>query len=377
MADIKTILRELSVILGFILAKYKLKFATKVINVNTYIDFIRKYCKNIDECDSEIQKIEKLPDFKIHKSIIDNGLKLGKMLYEKLKLEGEILWLGSEVKSKYPYDIKIGDVGISLKEDSYILKNPSFADYLNALIQPEKPFKEIHVFRKFAEKEFQAWFSYTINKLKRISKEYQDNQIIYSYEKRGTYITKRKNELIFGKPYKKVSIPISENINEVSFNKTLGGFLLEYTFSKWIKEMLEKKDAEYNKLKKICSEMAGANLKKYIESNVNLNSEKILELLQIYNKNYYYGKSFGEPFLYEVPANIECKVELRNIDIKVPKSQLNLYFTFNISNKVGINDITFRVESRYSHGQFKGIPEAKLYYTDNINHLKNLYKIIK
>ena len=39
MADIKTILRELSVILGFILAKYKLKFEEEIIDVKTYIDF--------------------------------------------------------------------------------------------------------------------------------------------------------------------------------------------------------------------------------------------------------------------------------------------------------------------------------------------------
>jgi len=153
-ADIKTILRELSVILGYILAKYKLTFTEELIDVKTYLDFIRQYCKNVDECNSEIQKIEELADFVIHKDLINNGLKLGKLLYEKLKLDGDIYWLGSKVKSKYPYDIKIGETGISLKEDSYILKNPSFADYLNTLVQPTEPFKNVHVFRKFAPIEF-------------------------------------------------------------------------------------------------------------------------------------------------------------------------------------------------------------------------------
>lgn len=112
MADLKTILRELSVILGYILSKYRLTFTEDLIDVKTYLDFIRKYCKNVNECNSEIQKIEELDDFVIHKDIIKNGLKLGKLLYEKLKLDGDIYWLGSKVNSKYPYDIKINEACI-------------------------------------------------------------------------------------------------------------------------------------------------------------------------------------------------------------------------------------------------------------------------
>jgi len=136
LADIKTILRELSVILGYILSKYKLTFTEKLIDVKTYLDFIRKYCKNVNECNSEIRKIEELENFIIHRDIIRNGLKLGKLLYEKLNLTGDIYWLGAKIKSKYPFDIKIGETGISLKEDSDILKNPSFSDYLNFINSP-------------------------------------------------------------------------------------------------------------------------------------------------------------------------------------------------------------------------------------------------
>lgn len=105
LADIKTILRELSVILGYILSKYKLTFTEKLIDVKTYLDFIRKYCKNVNECNSEIRKIEELENFIIHRDIIRNGLKLGKLLYEKLNLTGDIYWLGAKVKSKYQFDI--------------------------------------------------------------------------------------------------------------------------------------------------------------------------------------------------------------------------------------------------------------------------------
>ena len=138
MADIKTILRELSVILGYILAKYKLTFTEDTLDIKTYLDFIRKHCKNVNDCNTEIQKIEELDDLVIHKGIIKNGLQLGHLFFTKLNLEGDIYWLGAKGKSKYPFDIKIGETGISLKENSFILKNPSFANYLNALIQPER-----------------------------------------------------------------------------------------------------------------------------------------------------------------------------------------------------------------------------------------------
>jgi len=99
-ADIKTILRELCVILGYILAKYKLTFTEDNLDVKTYLDFIRKYCKNVNECNTENQKGEEIEDFVVHKGIIKNGLNLGKMLCEKLNLDGDIYWLGSSVNSK-------------------------------------------------------------------------------------------------------------------------------------------------------------------------------------------------------------------------------------------------------------------------------------
>ncbi len=374
MADIKTILRELSVIFGFIISKYKI--AVTAIDVETFINLIRQYCINIDECNSEIEKIKQLKDFKIYDSIIDNGVKLGELIFAKLKFEGDITWVGSKVKSKYPFDIMIGDKGIALKEDSFILKNPSFADYLNALIQPESKFKNVHVFRKFANKEFNTWFDYAFNKLKDSAREYEPNQIIFSYATKGFYIKRNEEGLIFGKLNKEIEIRFEDHVDEISFNSTLGGDILEHTFSKWVKEELEKNDETYTSLKKQCSLKAGENLKEFINKNVDIDEQKILELLQIYDLSYYYGKSYGELHLYEVPASSECEVKLIDVEIKVPQSQLNVYFTFEISNKIGSNNVIFRVECRYSHGQFKGIPEAKLYYTDNKNHLKNLYKVL-
>jgi len=117
-------------------------------------------------------------------------------------------------------------------------------------------------------------------------------------------------------------------------------------------------------------------LKDFVLKNLNLDTDKLLEIFQIYDEPYYYGKSSGKVHIYQVPSNKDCKMELVDIEIKVPQSQLNVYFTFKIINQNGANDIVFRVECRYSHGQLKGVPEAKLYYTDNVNHLQDLYKSI-
>lgn len=375
MADLKTILRELSVILGYILAKYKLTFTEDTLDIKTYLDFIRKHCKNVNDCNTEIQKIEELDDLVIHKGIIKNGLQLGQLFFTKLNLEGDIYWLGAKVKSKYPFDIKIGETGISLKENSFILKNPSFANYLNALIQPEQPFKNVHVFRKFAPLEFSKWYNHIYKSLFEEYNTHITDDIIFEYTDRGTFIKKSKSGLLFGGPKKVIEIKIGDNLDEISFKKKLGGFIFEHTVSKWIKMKLEKK-SEYEILKKECSLKAGENLKEFVNKNLNLDKNKILELLQIYDETYYYGKSFGKTHLYQVPSKEECKITLVNTEIKVPESQLNVHFTFEISNANGINKIVFEVQCRYSHGQLNGIPEAKLYYTDTINHLQDLYKVI-
>ena len=52
------------------------------------------------------------------------------------------------------------------------------------------------------------------------------------------------------------------------------------------------------------------NLKEIVNKKLNLDKNKLLELLQIYDETYYYGKSFGKTHLYQVPSNKECKILL-------------------------------------------------------------------
>jgi hypothetical protein len=373
MADEKTILRELSIIVGIGLAQAGNKI--NKLKPVLFLNMVEGFCENIQEYNVELNKLKSIRSFNDSQiAIIKNGFILGNCIYKELKPEGKICWTGKHVGSKYPYDITINDTGFSLKEDSYILKNPAFSDYLNALVQPKKPFKNIHVFRRFAPNEFNKWFNYAYSKLIEKARNLRNNSVIFSYK--GKYFIKLiEDEIIFEKiKNKKVCIPISLQISEDKFNRDISNDIIEHTFSKWIKENLEKKDNEYLLLKKICSEAAGRNLKKFLESSRNYNIDKLLEILQIYEDVYYFGKCLnGIPNLFKVPSKDKCDIISLTIDFNVPKSQLNVLFTFEVVVRLNghgkNNTIEMHAECRYSHGQFNGIPEAKLYCKDRLDKL--------
>lgn len=244
MANEKTILRELSVIVGIGLARAGNKI--NKLNPDLFLSMVKDFCGNVQEYNIELNKIKAIKNFnKSQNAIIKNGFILGNYIHKKLKPEGTICWTGKQVGSEYPYDITIDDIGFSLKEDSYILKNPAFSDYLNALVQPKEPFKNIHVFRFFAPNEFKKWFDYAYSKLIEKTRKSKNGSVIFSYK--GKYFIKLiGNEIVFEKiKNKKVCKPINLNISEYEFNRDISNEIIEHTFSKWIKENLERDDNEY------------------------------------------------------------------------------------------------------------------------------------
>ncbi|MBD3793835.1 MAG: hypothetical protein IE889_06695, partial [Campylobacterales bacterium] len=65
--------------------------------------------------------------------------------------------------------------------------------------------------------------------------------------------------------------------------------------------------------------------------------------------------------VYRVPSREEFSSKIKIVDIgwSVPKSQLNILTV--IENTETQESLIFRNEMRYSHGQFNGTPEAKMY----------------
>ena len=85
-------------------------------------------------------------------------------------------------------------------------------------------------------------------------------------------------------------------------------------------------------------------------------------LFRIEKQEYYYAKTTNKTIeVYKIPSQSEfkTKVDITNIRSSVPKSQLNIFTT--IENIKTNEKLVVRNELRYSHGQFNGTPEAKMY----------------
>jgi hypothetical protein len=362
MADIKTILRETSVVFG-------LNGISPVnFSIKDYTNGLKIYLDNYEVVKSELQKLDDLKDFSGYHDILENGYNLGKEIKALYNTKGPINWLGRDVKSKYPIDLSVGDLKISLKEHSFILKNPALASYLNSLTQINPPFKVVHVFRHFAPKLFSEWFTYSLNKIFSLPEgfEYQNKEKNCSFRREG-------NNIVFKSSSKSVKISQQDKTTELEFNKKLGGDLLKYTLSKWINENMDN-DVEYVRLKKLCSLEAGKVMTSFVKENQNIKKEDILGLFQIYSDKYLYAKVSRPPIILEVPSISEIDVDVVKVDVSVPKSQLNILFTMRFSTRNQHVDISFRVECRYSHGQFNGTPEAKLYYNAN-EDISKIYRV--
>ena len=213
----------------------------------------------------------------------------------------------------------------------------------------------IHVFSQFAPNEYDEWFNYTwrlfvtylsnnnvwrLDSDNDISLAYiEDNNVILSYNGISSY----------------VPIDISTNDEYMSFTNSK---TREKVFSKWIKNIAIF-DSEYKRIKGRCSYVAGTNLSKKI--NNEFNPMNVYQFLQIYPFTYYYAKTtHNETTILRVPSQAEYNDYIEFIGCEFRgEDQLNIITTFR--NKITNQIIQFRNECRFSHGQFNGTPEAKMY----------------
>ena len=137
----------------------------------------------------------------------------------------------------------------------------------------------------------------------------------------------------------------------------------EKVFSKWINSELSDNE-EYTTIKKKCSTTAGETLSHLIKDN--FNSKNVFEFFRIYDFEDYYAKTTSsETVILKVPNKKDFNnvIEFIDCEYEVPSSQLNIISTFR--NKVTKAELQFRNECRFSHGQFNGTPEAKMYVVRN------------
>ncbi|MCA2941374.1 MAG: hypothetical protein GPI92_10340 [Microcystis aeruginosa K13-06] len=384
MASIETVLRELSVAYGIYIVKNEIP---KTEDPQKFIEICKKAIVKDDINESQYDSIKGLPSFtNARTQIINNGMKLAKIIcshdeFNKISAKPEIKWVGNSQKNEL-IDITVDNFEFSLKEKSNILNNMGLYQLINLLTDDTQK-RGIHIFQTYAKDEYNQWFVFTWGKLL----EYLDQHGDWHYvnEKKGarSQITKNNNDEIkfnYSDPVenKSATLPCNPQLTYDTYEKETTATIREKTLSKWISQELRNQD-DYLQLKAKCSEQAGKSLVNYLKNHLSPNLSNLKKLLQILDRQYYYAKTNdSKQEIYKVPSEKEFNsiIKISKIDYEVPKSQLNIITT--IENTETGDILQLRNELRYSHGQFNGIPEAKLYIHNSLNQesLSKIYKPI-
>lgn len=362
MADIKTELRELSVATTIGLLNSGIQFTLEDLhNPQHFFKYTNIVVSNYTSNANNLTDYVEFPDNL--KIIIDNGYKLGKKIYNSphfnFKKNVTIQWLGNDTQKEDPIDITIGNYGFSLKEESFILKNMGLYQLLNSLTGSNYR-KGLHIFQAFAHKEYEEWFSYTWGYFCEYLRKNSNWEFYKKSNVSKAFIEDSHVVLDFNGQISKVPVTIAstEEYMQHTSSKTR-----EKVFSKWINEIFSD-DENYIKLKKICSETAGRKISKKIQEEYK--PDNLYDFFQIHTKEYYYAKTTPtETTILRVPSrnNFTSVIEFIQCTFNVPSSQLNIITQFQ--NKHTKKILEFRNECRFTHGQFNGTPEAKMYVVRN------------
>jgi hypothetical protein len=366
MADIKTHLRELSVATTIGLLKSGVEF-----NKDELYDSKRffSYAQEMISCDiTNANNITINPIFTGElKQIVDNGFQLGKEIcnnpHFNIKKTDSIYWVGNNTQKDDPVDIIVGNYRFSLKEDSFILENMGLYKLLNCYTGSK--YCKRHIFKDYAPTEYDAWFRTTWNEM---------IKYLLVHSKSWTFSNPRKSQsskitllsnVVFLEFYKnnllssKCTLPMNCGISD--YEDKTNSTIREEVFAKFINQQLDN-NTPYNSSKKVCANVAAKALA--IELNTNLNYHAGLpRFLRIYNNEYYYAKTTENGVtLYKVPSidKFGNDIIIESIISSVPNTQANILTTIK-NNSTG-KTLVLRNECRFSHGQFNGTPEAKMYY---------------
>ncbi|NLZ46740.1 MAG: hypothetical protein GX896_08620 [Clostridiales bacterium] len=365
MADIQTHLRELGVLVGI---KNKINNLGYTSNSITTNDF----CEIIDS----ILPVNKHPLYnniriiafsKSERDIIDNAFTLAKVIVEKLNFTSldSADWYGYESGKDEPYDIKINDKYFSLKEDSFILENMGLYKLLNCFTGSKYKRGKRHIFEDYAPTEYNHWFDITWQCLLSYLSA-NGNLWTYTNPKntnKQAKISIVSNDVLleyFDEEEHKISkLPIKSSFKE--FKRKTTPDIREGGFSKFINEQLRSNSA-YNEAQRQCAIVASDALANELMANLNYKAG-IARFLRMHKNSYYYAKTTSSGVeLYEVPSanEIDSTIKITSIVGSVPSKQANILTT--VKNIKTEKTLVLRNECRFSHGQFNGTPEAKLYY---------------
>ena len=366
MADIKTHLRELSVATTIGLLKNNIRFQMNdLYNSDTFWQLASQVI------DSNICNASNICDVTNYtgelRQIIDNGYRLGTYIYNNpyfiITPKDSIYWLGNDTQKEDPADIAVGKYGFSLKEESFILENMGLYKLLNCYTGSR--YTRRHIFKDYAPYEYAHWFSVTWNEMLNIVKS-TGGQWQYSNPRKpkGALITLSGNSVVLdylecGKSVARSILPC--NCSLATYENKTTSKIREEVFAKFINQCLDSNYA-YTTSKKECAIAASEALADELNNNLNYRAG-LPRFLRIHNFEYYYAKTtpYGVD-VFRVPSikDFGNSIRIESIEASVPNTQANILTTI-----VNVNTgrrLVLRNECRFSHGQFNGTPEAKMYY---------------
>lgn len=378
MADIKTHLRELSVAVTVGLLADGAAFT---LNDLYDIDFFFHAAKGTIR--TELSSVEICGPGKFAPElcqIIENGYRLGKKIFDSDAFDipkgVEIRWMGNDTQKDDPIDVQIGQYGFSLKEESFILENMGLYKLLNCFTG--SAYKKRHIFKDYALEEYRDWFSVTWNEMRRILDQSGGVWTLQNEKKQKTSrIELGQDHIVLrylqnGRSMAKSVLPWDCTLDVFERNTSLK--TREEVFSKFINQELSGNGA-YTQAKKRCAVAATTRLSRELMDNLNY-SAGLPRFLRIHSFSYYYAKTTSKELsIYKVPSleHFQHTIVIESIESSVPDTQANILTT--IRNKKTGKRLVLRNECRFSHGQFNGTPEAKMYY-EHGGSLLTIYEAI-
>lgn len=297
--------------------------------------------------------------------IIENGYNLARYLFEHPHFHftpgDEITWQGNDNHKDDPVDITVGAYKFSLKEQSFILENMGLYKLVNCYTGSQ--YKKRHIFKDYAPAEYSRWFQTSWEEMIRLLEQrggrweftspQGDKRV--SLERAGERVALRLQRL--GRTTQ-VWLPLHCTLEE--YEKGTTARLREDVFARFIYQNL-RENQNYLRTKREAALVAAQGLARELKENLHYGS--LARFLRIHPFAYYYAKTTEEGIqVYRVPALQEFskEIEIQSITASVPDTQANILTT--IRNRSSGRQLQLRNECRFSHGQFNGTPEAKMYY---------------
>ncbi len=382
MADIKTHLRELSVAAAIGIIKGKSNDNSNIEALYKPASFFEVAQEVIDNDISPASNIATISSFSADlKQIIDNGIKLAKAIttnsYFIIPDKPTIKWLGNDTQKEDPTDIVVDKYNFSLKEESFILENMGLYKLLNCYTGSNYPSGR-HIFKDYALKEYEEWFECA---WKEMIVFLSSRGGIWNYrnisEGKAGSISLRGDKVHF--VYSGGNTPITATLPKAcslsAFELGTDTKIREQLFSRFINERLQN-NKPYNLAKKNCAIAASNSLAKELCDNLKY-SPGLARFLRIHDEEYYYAKTTATGVaIFKVPSikDYADEISIDSIVGSVPDKQANILTT--IRNKRTGKTLVLRNECRFSHGQFNGTPEAKMYY-ERGGSLETIYQKIQ